>query len=237
MLEVTSVPQGPYRVCFRPDSADGKAMHEVFVKRAYRRPSLGFDVEPGDVWIDLGAHIGSFAVYAAARGATRVYAYEPEESNFALLERNVALNALPVTARRAAVVRGPRGDSVTLHVPTSAARNWRASVTPSRSTRPVAVPAVSLQQVLDACPDATAVKMDVEKAEVALLTDPLLDWRGVRKLVFEYTMRSFAIDEILTTLRSHGFSVQVPPWMRKRYLDKHGKVFTGMMDQLVWATR
>ena len=63
------------------------------------------------------------------------------------------------------------------------------------------------------------------------------DWRGVRKLVFEYTMASFAIDEILATLRAQGFAVQVPPSMRRRYVDKHGKVFTGMMDKLVWATR
>ncbi len=50
-----------------------------------------FTIRPGDVFIDAGAHIGRYALRAAAQGA-KVLAIEPDPSNFQLLERNVALN-------------------------------------------------------------------------------------------------------------------------------------------------
>lgn len=53
-------------------------------------------LQPGSVFVDLGANIGYYSVVAAlASGeAGRVWAFEPEPGNFALLERNIALNGL-----------------------------------------------------------------------------------------------------------------------------------------------
>ena len=53
-------------------------------------------LKPGDCFLDAGANIGYFTVVGAACvGATgRVFAFEPEPRNFALLETNIALNAL-----------------------------------------------------------------------------------------------------------------------------------------------
>jgi FkbM family methyltransferase len=53
-------------------------------------------VKPGDVFYDIGANIGLYAVYAAKKhqGAVRVYAFEPESQNYASLNRNVYLNGL-----------------------------------------------------------------------------------------------------------------------------------------------
>ena len=48
-----------------------------------------------DVLYDIGANVGLYTIYAAARGkAEKVLAFEPESSNYALLNRNVALNGL-----------------------------------------------------------------------------------------------------------------------------------------------
>src|SRR5438309_6727367 len=58
--------------------------HEPLVTRS-------FQVAAGDVVVDVGAHIGRYALRAAAR-ASRVIAVEPDPSNFSLLERNVRLN-------------------------------------------------------------------------------------------------------------------------------------------------
>lgn len=46
-----------------------------------------------DVVIDVGAHIGAFSIFAAARGA-KVIALEPVQENFELLEENLRLNHL-----------------------------------------------------------------------------------------------------------------------------------------------
>lgn len=56
---------------------------------------------PGAVVLDIGAHIGSFSMLAAARGAARVVALEPGSSNFELLQRN-ALNFPVIETRRIA---------------------------------------------------------------------------------------------------------------------------------------
>lgn len=51
----------------------------------------GFGAE--DVFFDIGANVGSYTVYAGKR-CRRVIAFEPEAQNFAVLNRNIALNKL-----------------------------------------------------------------------------------------------------------------------------------------------
>ncbi len=48
----------------------------------------------GDVLVDVGANVGMYTVWAAKTRGVRVYAFEPESQNFALLNRNIFLNEL-----------------------------------------------------------------------------------------------------------------------------------------------
>lgn len=52
------------------------------------------EVRPGDVAVDLGAHVGYYTLLLArlVGPAGRVYAFEPDPDNFARLRHNVALN-------------------------------------------------------------------------------------------------------------------------------------------------
>ena len=47
-----------------------------------------------DVLIDIGANVGVYTIYAAKIRGVKVFAFEPEFSNFALLNRNISLNDL-----------------------------------------------------------------------------------------------------------------------------------------------
>lgn len=58
-------------------------------------------LKPGDLFLDVGANIGSYAIWAAECGAN-VIAFEPAEDTFALLAENISLNQYPVRAIRAA---------------------------------------------------------------------------------------------------------------------------------------
>lgn len=49
---------------------------------------------PDDVLADIGANVGMYAIWAAGIAGARVYAFEPESQNYALLNRNIALNGL-----------------------------------------------------------------------------------------------------------------------------------------------
>ena len=46
------------------------------------------------VFWDIGANIGTFALYAGLKPAVRVLAFEPAASSFAVLNRNIELNSL-----------------------------------------------------------------------------------------------------------------------------------------------
>ena len=59
------------------------------------------ELHPGEVFIDVGANVGTYTIWAAELGA-EVIAVEPAADTFALLEENVALNGYPVTTIRAA---------------------------------------------------------------------------------------------------------------------------------------
>ena len=48
----------------------------------------------GDVLIDIGANVGMYSVWAAAKQNVTVFAFEPESQNYALLCKNIALNRL-----------------------------------------------------------------------------------------------------------------------------------------------
>jgi len=48
----------------------------------------------GKVFIDAGANIGVFSIYAAMRGAKKVYAFEPSGVNFNIMKRNIERSGL-----------------------------------------------------------------------------------------------------------------------------------------------
>ena len=50
--------------------------------------------KPTDVLIDVGANVGMYTIWAAKSRGVRVFAFEPESQNFALLNRNIFLNNL-----------------------------------------------------------------------------------------------------------------------------------------------
>lgn len=80
---------------------------EVFVRQRYGSVARFHTI------VDVGANVGSFAVYAAhSSPRARIFCYEPEAQNFERLTRNLSINGLEgrVTASRVAVASsvGPR---------------------------------------------------------------------------------------------------------------------------------
>ncbi len=58
-------------------------------------------LRPGDLFVDVGANVGSYSVWAADLGAD-VIALEPAEDTFELLVENASLNGYPIQGIRAA---------------------------------------------------------------------------------------------------------------------------------------
>jgi FkbM family methyltransferase len=49
---------------------------------------------PGEILVDIGANVGMYTIWAAKTRGVRVYAFEPESQNYALLYKNIVLNDL-----------------------------------------------------------------------------------------------------------------------------------------------
>jgi FkbM family methyltransferase len=71
---------------FRPGTIDRRIFREVVISDEYRLPRLGRE----DLVVDVGAHIGSFALAALRRGAGRVVCCEPDAASFEALCHNLA---------------------------------------------------------------------------------------------------------------------------------------------------
>jgi FkbM family methyltransferase len=58
-------------------------------------------IRPGDLFVDVGANVGTYAIWAGDLGA-EVIALEPAQDTYALLMENVALNDYPIEVIQAA---------------------------------------------------------------------------------------------------------------------------------------
>ena len=51
-------------------------------------------ITPGSVLLDVGANVGMYTVFAAVISGARVFAFEPESQNYALLCKNIVTNGI-----------------------------------------------------------------------------------------------------------------------------------------------
>lgn len=84
--EVEVVESQPPPLVFRPGTTDSGIYDRVAAGNCYGLPER---FEPGDLVIDVGAHIGCFSYEAVRRGAT-VIGFEPDPDNTALAQRNLS---------------------------------------------------------------------------------------------------------------------------------------------------
>lgn len=70
-----------------------KRLQTIFTKEPTTIPWLE-SFGPDDVFVDIGANIGLYSVYAARMTGCRVYAIEPEALNYAELSKNIFVNGL-----------------------------------------------------------------------------------------------------------------------------------------------
>jgi FkbM family methyltransferase len=123
-------------------------------------------LRPGDVFVDVGAHIGWFSILAGliVGVAGRVHAIEPFPATFARLRDNVARTGLtnlvpwPVAA-------GDRVGSARVHLQP----HGDSGSTTAVDDRGVAVPKVPVDELVDDGRPVRLLKIDVEGFEPAVL--------------------------------------------------------------------
>lgn len=180
-------PQHPYIVDeltlnIRNDTTDQKVIDEVLVGNAYQNRNVSFTIEPQDKWLDLGANIGTFGLLALSCGAS-VKCVEPEPVNYELLCNNLASNFSEKYETLQVAVSTSAG-SGKLYLCNTEYNKYRHSMHISKNRESIDVDTVELSSLLDG---VDCIKMDIEGAEIDLLEQYADKFKGIRKLVFEYT--------------------------------------------------
>lgn len=218
----------PLKFKVRPNTSDKKAIMEVVGKRAYARH--GFEPMAEEHWLDLGANIGAFTVWAARRGAT-VDAYEPDPDMCDLIVANAKLNRVSsrVSVHQVAVLADePNEGHITLHRNTARGNVWRSSVERSwQGGEDIEVPTI---EMADVCEEGTErdwrkalLKMDIEGSEMAILEEFISHEVSFAAMVFEWTFdvdRSIprflrvieGLRELYGDVRYGGFDETEPEW-------------------------
>jgi len=172
-------------------------------------------LEEVSVVVDIGAHIGTFSIFAATRfKEAKVYAFEPEPSNFKLLKENIQINKLEerITPFNLAV-GGGTGKQIELHYhPTSLASSSTVySMRTEETASAVKVNSISLKDIFqeNKLSHCDLLKMDCEGAEYEILfSTPQRVLNKIKSISLE-AHGGGDIPELKSHLEARGFHVKL----------------------------
>jgi FkbM family methyltransferase len=188
---------------------DAGGLLSVNVDRDYEVP--GVDWDGLKAIVDIGAHVGTFTVWAAARSPrARILAVEPNPETFAFLEKNIRDNGLQdrVIAVNAAVGAEPGAATLELvehSLGTRLARGGAGTVAVTVQTVPSLLAGAGMREV-------DLLKIDCEGMEYevfeALDSDQL---SRLAAIACEYHPEpGHSVADLDALLRTSGFKVQRP---------------------------
>jgi FkbM family methyltransferase len=206
--------KGGLRFEYRVATADWQVLHEVVDRDDYdiTQKTIG---STSNV-IDIGAHLGSFAILAATNASEGiVLSYEPDPDNFRLLTRNVARNKLTNVKTFKCAVAGTSGPKTLFR----SISNWGHSLTDRGYSRRHVVDGVTLPQILEQNDVQTChvLKIDCEGSEYEILmglSPQILD--RIECIVGEWHQtpagpKELGFRHLGEFLEAHGFRVNPDP--------------------------
>ncbi len=194
------------RVAIRHGTGDVVTLGEVFHQHDYE-PAGEVASHLGQVAriVDLGANIGLFGAFAAARWPlAEIVGFEPDPGSAAVHERTIALNGLQARWRLVRAAAGPTGGRASFIAGDIALSRLADEQEASRSagededrSSPALAGAgfasgsieVAIEDVLPQIAEADLVKMDIEGGEWAILRDSRFRAAPPRVIVLEYHPR------------------------------------------------
>jgi len=194
-------------VYLRPKTTDLGCIKQVFLNNEY-----GFVSRPEPkIIVDAGANIGMATLYFHNRyPSARIFAIEPDPSNFELLSKNC--DGLPnVTCIKAAL--WPTATPLSIVDPD--AERWSLSVQPAvhgsehKSVDPITIPGLLARFQID---QIDLLKLDIEGAERELFLSGAEEWLGQVGMIcveFHDRFKDGCARAFYTALKDSEFSQEV----------------------------
>jgi FkbM family methyltransferase len=232
----------PLFIEVRSNTKDTNVVDEVIVKRCYRHTRHHFDVEEGERWLDLGAHIGCFSLYALSRGASEVKAFEPHPSNVEFYLKNLRKN-FPEDEDSSwtiedKVISSSKDKTLPLYETSSGNNTKFTSLRGKRTKVCKEVKNANFAQVVNKF-EPDGIKVDIEGAEHGILDqiEEIGDFPS--KMVIEY---HFTKDNLLENFKrridklSKVFKVNYPAHL-DRMIQEGLTEFPGHFDRVIYCER
>ena len=179
-----------FRLTYELAARYGRADKQAYEPDIYR--AFVDRIRPGMTVLDIGAHVGFFALGAAkrVRPQGRVYAFEPAPENASILERHISFNGfidrVEIVRKVVSDINGvvpfyTNGETMAASILRENLERWSLQHFDSPTVE-LEAPSVSLDRF---CADANikpdVIKMDVEGAELQVL-------RGARQVMSDHPM-------------------------------------------------
>jgi FkbM family methyltransferase len=214
---------------FRPNSSDVDVIREVCERKVYRKKTVGFDVEPGEHWLDLGANIGAFALYCRMRGA-KATCFEPDPENFEVLKKNA-----PDFSLVNAAVTSLRQPKLCFFKSNNPDNHYRQTIIPVGRYKPAGEFHNVYAGRLNGVAFYDGVKMDIEGSEFGLIDYDLLP--KTRKMVMEYHTsrdKSWEMLDVRLSMLKGKFKHVKYPKVLDDYIERKGDVDL-RFDQVIFC--
>lgn len=174
------------------------------------------NVQPGDLALDIGAHIGCTARWLLNRGASHVICYEPMPSNVEILQRNA--EGLPIYVAGAAIVAGEE-TSMTMYTPNTKFSTVHSYIE-KKGRQATTVPAINFLKVMNHI-KPQVLKMDTEGGELTLVEQFAHIHRWVRSVAMEVHYLTPDSHEkarrLMEVMAEHYEYVQAPKYLEKKW--------------------
>ena len=157
---------------FRPQSSDYEALYDVLLRREFRCLD---DLSDVDLVIDCGANVGYASAYVLSRFPhCHVVAVEPDDGNFALLQKNLA----PYGSRVTLMKSGIWSTSTGLVFCEGAPSDWAVQVREAQPHEMPTVQSVDINTILrqSGRERISVLKIDIEGSELDVFARHTEPW-------------------------------------------------------------
>jgi FkbM family methyltransferase len=146
-----------------------------------------------DTFVDIGANIGLYSLMAAAHGASRVYAFEPNPFSFGVLARNICLNGLDGRVVPLCLALSERSSIVTFKLGSMQAGSIGNEIVNERTSgdsKSITMASFSVDELLriQGISGVNHMKIDVDGLELGIL-------RGAVELLANPVLKSVLVED------------------------------------------
>jgi FkbM family methyltransferase len=176
------------------------------------------EFKAGEVFVDIGANVGMYTIWAAKTRGVRTFAFEPESQNYALLYRNIFMNDLSENVVAYCLALSDTASYSLLHLSQfqlgGSCHSFGEKINHNLEHRDTRLAQGCISTTLDALvvggvvPMPNHVKIDVDGLEHKVLAGcrEVLTDRRVKSVLVEINTNLELHRKIITDMQSIGFS-------------------------------